>query len=304
MDWFFGNIWGAERINKQIKQDIENIQNDQNNQEINQIVNISGGDYKEIVDNLAKELIDSKDQIASISEEKERLKVELSIASDENVELESKNNLLDDEREILESENSSLDDVKEALESKISEYENNNEALAEQISDYESLEAQYESLEEDYNNLLNQKESNQGESLPSSDASPENIVKAKDLPIVASQDCEFNEEFIDTYGVAYEEAYKLNAHYSGYIVFGLRGNYGTFCGQVAVGQTSANSAVVTIKVYLDDQLIDTITGITRETETIILGPYDVTGGRKIKIQGVAETSEYYSYGYLVEPYVY
>lgn len=36
----FGNIWGAERINKQIKQDIENIQNDQNNQEINQIVNI------------------------------------------------------------------------------------------------------------------------------------------------------------------------------------------------------------------------------------------------------------------------
>lgn len=56
---------------------------------------------------------------------------------------------------------------------------------------------------------------------------------------------------------------------------------------------------MSMMIYKDDELIDTITDITKQTETRQIGPYDITNARKLTVK-TANSGEY-SFGrcYLV-----
>ena len=56
---------------------------------------------------------------------------------------------------------------------------------------------------------------------------------------------------------------------------------------------------MSMMIYKDDELIDTITDITKQTETRQIGPYDITSARKLTIRTANSGGGFDGFCYLV-----
>ncbi|GEM_PF-6555725 len=127
-------------------------------------------------------------------------------------------------------------------------------------------------------------------------------LELKKLTVVDSNNCKEVQSFIDSYGNHYDTGYELWAFYNGYIVYSLKGEYSSFEGCVVAGPDTASDASMKLQIYCDDELIDTISPITKITETLKIGPYDVRNARRLEIRAVNERG-YQSYLYLVDAFI-
>lgn len=133
---------------------------------------------------------------------------------------------------------------------------------------------------------------------------PENATELKDLPEVAADNFEVETPFTDSYGNRYETGYKFDASFNGYAVFGLKGEYKTFSAVVVCGQDTSPGADMEILVYKnDDELLGTISHVDKTTETLVIGPYDITDARNLTIKTSNEGSFAYGMCSLVNAYV-
>ena len=131
-----------------------------------------------------------------------------------------------------------------------------------------------------------------------------NKTELKELPEVDSNYFAQQVPFTDSYGNNYEIGYEFNALYNGYAVFGLKGQYTTFSAKVACGEDIGTGTDMTMYIYKDnDELLDTIEHIDKTTETLEIGPYDITDARNLVIK--TENIENFNDGRccLVEAYV-
>lgn len=112
-----------------------------------------------------------------------------------------------------------------------------------------------------------------------------NKTELKELPEVDSNYFAQQVPFTDSYGNNYEIGYEFNALYNGYAVFGLKGQYTTFSAKVACGEDIGTGTDMTMYIYKDnDELLDTIEHIDKTTETLEIGPYDITDARNLVIK--------------------
>lgn len=127
-------------------------------------------------------------------------------------------------------------------------------------------------------------------------------VKLKDLAVVNSVRYEEREAFTDTYGNQYEIGHEFRALDDGYAVFGLQGKYTDFVGHVVAGPKTGSNAHAKLMVYVDDELIDTISSITKTTEMLKIGPYNIKDARKLELKFLKEKGDG-CYFYLVDSHV-
>lgn len=131
----------------------------------------------------------------------------------------------------------------------------------------------------------------------------EELIKLQDLKKIDSNWYEEIKPFEDSYGNQYETGYQFTASEDGYAVYSLQGKYTTFSAKVACSSETGAGADMSISVYVDDTFVETIPDITKEMEAKQIGPYDITGARKLSIKTANEGE--YSHGncYLVNAVV-
>ena len=169
------------------------------------------------------------------------------------------------------------------------------------IRENESMSKEIESLESEIQNV-NKKDEDDAD-VETNAALSQGATKLKDLVQVDAQNCEFIEPFTDSYGNQYETGYQFDASDDAYAVYGLQGKYSSFSGMVVCSNETGSGAIMSMMIYKDDELIDTITDITKQTETRQIGPYDISDARRLTIK--TSNSGAYSYGqcYLVNAVV-
>lgn len=151
-----------------------------------------------------------------------------------------------------------------------------NEAMSREI---ESLEEQLEVQETD-----SDKPDNEVESTDSSSVSQNERTRLKDLAQVDPFYYELLEPFTDSYGNLYEIGYQFDASNNAYAVYGLQGEYTSFSGLIVCSESTGSGADMSMMIYKDDELIDTITNINKQVETKKIGPYDIRGARRLTIK--------------------
>lgn len=174
-----------------------------------------------------------------------------------------------------------------------------NKELRQEINELEDKLSTYESAEKESASAVASPVSQEAQ-----EGVPNGVTELKDLPEVDSRDYVQEVPFTDSYGNDYEIGYKFDASYNAYAVFGLKGQYTTFSAKVVCGQDTGSGTDMKIYIYKDDdELLDTITHIDKTTETLAIGPYDITGARNLTIKTANDGS--YSYGRccLVDAYV-
>lgn len=171
------------------------------------------------------------------------------------------------------------------------------EKYEELIRENESMSKEIQTLESKLENVT-EKADNDESIEANSDPQPD-TTKLKDLAQVDVGHYELIEPFTDSYGNQYEIGYQFDASRDAYAVYGLQGKYSSFSGTIVCSNETGSGANMSMMIYKDDELIDTITDITKQTETRQIGPYDITNARKLTIK-TANSGEY-SYGrcYLV-----
>ena len=126
-----------------------------------------------------------------------------------------------------------------------------------------------------------------------------------ELKIVDSRFYNTINNFTDSYGSNYNMSYELAGsciNANAFVVYSLQGQYEEFSASIVTGDKTNSDINVNLYIYIDDKLIDTITGIKKQTERIDIGPYNIIEARKLTIEEVADEG-LYAYVYLVDAYV-
>ena len=153
-----------------------------------------------------------------------------------------------------------------------------NEAMSREI---ESLEEQ---LEETKANSDSDKQDNREESTENSSSLQSEKTRLKSLALVDSVYYELLEPLTDSCGNLYETGYQFDASNNAYAVYGLQGEYNSFSGMIVCAEQTGSGADMSLMVYKDDELIDTIRDIDKQMETRKIGPYDIGGARRLTIK--------------------
>ena len=106
----------------------------------------------------------------------------------------------------------------------------------------------------------------------------------KSLALVDSVYYELLEPLTDSYGNLYEIGYQFDSSNNAYAVYGLQGEYSSFSGMIVCAEQTGSGADMSLMIYKDDELIDTIRGIDKQMETKEIGPYDIEGARRLTIK--------------------
>lgn len=178
----------------------------------------------------------------------------------------------------LSSENSdqTLEQNYQALQD---ENEQLKETIEEMSGEIKSLKEQLEVQETD-----SDKPDNEVEGTDSSSVSQNERTRLKDLAQVDPFYYELLEPFTDSYGNLYEIGYQFDASNNAYAVYGLQGEYTSFSGRIVCSEATGSGADMSMMIYKDDELIDTITNINKQVETKEIGPYDISGARRLTIK--------------------
>lgn len=176
----------------------------------------------------------------------------------------------------------------EYIDPNVEQYKEDNQELKKQIAE---LEKQIENI--DQNSMAEN----------SSDVSRKEVIGLQDLKKIDSIWYEEIEPFEDSYGNQYETGYQFTASEDGYAVYSLQGKYTTFSAKIVCSSETGSGADMSITVYVDDTYVETIPNITKEIETKQIGPYNITGARKLSIKTTNEGE--YSNGncFLVDAFV-
>lgn len=75
-----------------------------------------------------------------------------------------------------------------------------------------------------------------------------------------------------------------------YVIYNIDEKYTTLSGVLAYGEGSSYSATTTVKIYVDDKLVYTSTGLVKTSQPIPFS-VDVTGGRLLRVEAVGERTE-------------
>lgn len=186
---------------------------------------------------------------------------------------------IEDDKQQLEDENQELNEKVDDLEKRLSAYEQENKS----------------------SETAEKSSSNQQQTL---EVVSENATELKDLPEVSAEDYELMTPFTDSYGNEYATGYKFDASRNAEAVFGLKGSYTTFSAIVVCGQDTGPGADMKVSVYKnDDELLETISDVNKTTETLVIGPYDITDARNITIKTSNEGVYDCGFCYLVKAYV-
>lgn len=150
------------------------------------------------------------------------------------------------------------------------------ETIEEMFGEIESLKEQLEVQETDSDN--------EDEVTDRRSMSQNDRVRLKDLAQVDPFYYEVLEPFTDSYGNLYETGYQFDASNNAYAVYGLQGEYTSFSGVIVCSESTGSGADMSMMIYKDDELIDTITNINKQVETKEIGPYDIRGARRLTIK--------------------
>ena len=175
------------------------------------------------------------------------------------------------------------------------------EKYEELIRENESMSKEIENLENGLKNTTEQ--ADKDESIETNQEVQSDVTKLKDLAQVDAEYCEFIEPLTDSYGNQYEIGYQFDASNDSYAVYGLQGKYSSFSGTIVCSNETGSGADMSMMIYKDDELIDTITDITKQTETRQIGPYDISSARKLTIKTSNSGEEYCGFCYLVNAVV-
>lgn len=201
---------------------------------------------------------------------------QITVTEDKYIEIVTNNGKLSSDNERLESENAELKSENESL-----KYKDENQKESNLVGD-------------DNSQMINGEENFKV---------PDDGTKVKELTVVDSEAYKLLEPITDSYGNQYEIGYELGASYNGFVVYALQGKYSEFSCVIVCSSEAGSGANMTAMVYKDDDLIDTITGINKQTETLKLGPYDISDARKLIIKTSNEGEFPFGFFYLVEAYV-
>lgn len=116
----------------------------------------------------------------------------------------------------------------------------------------------------------------------------EEYARLIELPQVDSQESKIEERlFKDTYGNLHNNDILLDATRKGYSVYNLNGQYAEFTGQIVCSEDTDSKALMTVRIYLDDELVKEYKDIdkTKEPQAIEL---DVKGKKVIKITSLRQ----------------
>lgn len=116
----------------------------------------------------------------------------------------------------------------------------------------------------------------------------EEYVRLIELPQVDAQESKIEERlFKDTYGNLHNNDILLNASEKGYSVYNLNGQYAKFTGQIVCSDDTNSKALMTVRIYLDDELVQEYKDIdkTKEPQYIEL---DVKNKKVIKISALRQ----------------
>ena len=165
------------------------------------------------------------------------------------------------------------------------------------IRENEAMSKELQTLEKKFKDAT--KKYDKDESLEIKSEVRHEETKLKNLAQVDSGDYELIEPFTDSYGNQYEIGYRFDTSLNAYVVYGLQGEYNRFSGTIVCSNETGSKTNASMMVYKDDELIDTITGITKQTETRQIGPYDISNARKLTIKTANNGEFNYGYCYLV-----
>lgn len=162
------------------------------------------------------------------------------------------------------------------------------EKYEELIRENEAMSREIETLEEQLGetkaNSDSDKQDNREESIENSFSLQSERTRLKSLALVDSVSYELLEPLMDSYGNLYEIGYQFDASNNAYAVYGLQGEYSSFSGMIVCAEQTGSGADMSLIVYKDDELIDTIRGIDKQMEPKEIGPYDIEGARRLTIK--------------------
>lgn len=116
----------------------------------------------------------------------------------------------------------------------------------------------------------------------------EEYARLIELPQVDAQESKIEERlFKDTFGNLHNNDILLNASGKSYSVYNLNGQYAEFTGQIVCSDDTNSKALMTVRIYLDDELVKEYKDIdkTKEPQAIEL---DVRGKKVIKITSLSQ----------------
>ncbi|MCB6569207.1 NPCBM/NEW2 domain-containing protein [Eubacterium limosum] len=116
----------------------------------------------------------------------------------------------------------------------------------------------------------------------------EEYVRLIELPQVDVQESKIEERlFKDTYGNLHNNDILLNASGKGYSVYNLNGQYAKFTGQIVCSDDTNSKALMTIRIYLDDELVKEYKNIDKTKEPQII-ELDVKDKKIIKFTSLSQ----------------
>lgn len=115
-------------------------------------------------------------------------------------------------------------------------------------------------------------------------------IDLSQVVVIDSKSYEYTSDlYTDSFGNTYDGRHYFNASYDAYAVYNLEGKYSAFSGTIVANQGTDSDAVMTVAIYLDDDLVYTKTEFTKRTGAVKFS-IDVRGVTKLEIRTYPDRS--------------